>query len=404
MNPTTSELIEAAGEEPPEPEDPGPQVLRSQAAGRGRTAQRRIVVALLIVAAGLCWLAPGAAQESRTGASERSRVDASRRASPASVAETRVLTAIDQGLDFLAGEQASDGKFTTSYPVAITSLAGLAFLGNGVQYDRGKHGVALRDAVLYLLDVPPLDQRAGYLTDPNSRMHGHAYAMLFLTQVLGTMPSPALEQKLRKRVQEGIRVIATSQTTRGGWGYTPGEEFDEASITVCCLQALRAAKDAGIEVQHPNLKAVVDRAVGYLKDSCLEDGSFRYSLARNVDRPSFELTAAAVSTLDAAGQYAAAEHTRGVQYMRRVLDTYKGRPLSACSRYLYYGNLYAAQVFHQLGGEVWETWLPAARTQLLAERKGQPYWDDGKFGKEYSTAMALLILEVPLAYLPIFER
>ncbi|MEM7168296.1 MAG: prenyltransferase/squalene oxidase repeat-containing protein [Planctomycetota bacterium] len=396
MNPTQAEQIEVVGEEPPEPEDPFP------------AGYVHLIALVALAVTLLCMPTPRPVQAQESTSAEEStsvRAGASRRAAPAAQSEAAVLRAIEDGLDFLAGEQKDGGKFSNTYPVAITSLAGMAFVGAGVQYDRGKHGVALGRAVRYLLDVQPEGERQGYLTDPNSRMHGHAYAMLFLTQVLGTMPSPTLEKRLRERVRAGIKVIARSQTTRGGWGYTPGDEFDEASITVCCLQALRAAKDAGIEIQNPNLKSVVDGAVRYLKDSCLEDGSFRYSLARNVDRPSYELTAAAVSTLDAAGQYAAKEHARGIAYMRRVLESYRDQPLSASSRYLYYGNLYAAQVFHQEGGEVWDAWLPAARRQLLAERKsGHSSWDDQKFGPEYATAVALLILEVPLAYLPIFER
>lgn len=296
--------------------------------------------------------------------------------------------------------------------MAVTALAGLAFLGYGEQYGRGRYGDVLVQAVRYLAQKSTTG-RAGYIDDESSRMHGHAYAVLFLTQVLGSIPDPRSEAKVREVVYEGIEFIAHAQTLDGGWGYEANEKFDEASITVCCLQALRAAKDAGIALKpltsaspgssNDRMRAVVDAAVGYLVRCCLDDGSFKYSLKRGIDRSSYELTAAAVSTLDAAGKYSADEHKRGVGFLLRTLSRYGRTPLKASVNYPYYGNFYAGQVYHQLGGEVWRGWQPDATRELLAMQKSDGSWES-KFGSEYATAMAILILEIPMAYLPIYER
>lgn len=319
--------------------------------------------------------------------------------------DPEIQLAIERALAALAALQKETGAFSHDYQVAITSLVGLAYLGYGHQYGRGEYGSVLVRAVDFLTQPSLRGKREGYISDDRSRMHGHAYAILFLSQVLGSMPVSAAEERLRIVVRSGAELIARAQTARGGWGYEPGERFDESSITVCCLQALRACKDAGIELSEPRPSSeVVDGAIAYLRACCLEDGSFRYSLAQGIERPSYELTAAAVSTLDAAGAYAAEEHRKGVQFMRRRLQGYRERPIDACSQFPFYGNFYAAQVFHQLGGEAWETWAPPATRQLLAMRQADNLWHDPKYGKEYATAMALLILEVPLAYLPIFER
>jgi hypothetical protein len=40
---------------------------------------------------------------------------------------------------------------------------------------------------------------------------------------------------------------------------------------------------------------------------------------------------------------------------------------------------------------------------LLATQAADGSWES-RFGKGYATAVALLVLEVPLGYLPLFER
>jgi hypothetical protein len=44
------------------------------------------------------------------------------------------------------------------------------------------------------------------------------------------------------------------------------------------------------------------------------------------------------------------------------------------------------------------------RRYLLARQRPDGSWPDDNYGDEFGTAMAVLILEVPLQYLPIFQR
>lgn len=317
------------------------------------------------------------------------------------VRDAEVDTAIRRGLHYLSQHQRGDGALGGSYPVATTALGGMAFLGAGVEYDRGEHGPVLVKAVAYLLSRA--DDR-GYIRDTEeqraSRMHGHAYAVLFLTQVVGTIDTGATEQRVRDAIQRGVVLIERSQTERGGWGYKPGDAEDEASITVCCLQALRAAKDAGFLVAAVKIR----RALQYLKQCAKADGSFMYSLSENRAQSTYELTAAAVSTLNAAGEYTSEQHRNGVAFLRRRLANRRERPLEAAEHYPCYGNLYAAQVYYQLGGADWEGWASEAYPDLIAEQDPvEGVWQN-RFGNEYGTAVSLLILEVPRGYLPIFER
>jgi hypothetical protein len=56
------------------------------------------------------------------------------------------------------------------------------------------------------------------------------------------------------------------------------------------------------------------------------------------------------------------------------------------------------------GGEHWATWWPAIRSLLLQTQDANGKWEDSSAGEEYGTAMALIILQMPKRYLPIFQK
>jgi hypothetical protein len=117
---------------------------------------------------------------------------------------------------------------------------------------------------------------------------------------------------------------------------------------------------------------------------------------------------AALSTLNAAGIYDSPELQGGLRYLRRSLESVSSPWKAAEEEYEYYANFYAAQVLYQRQGDLWKRWYPAARDHLLSKQRSvshrdRAYWES-RFGDEYATAMAVLILEVPLGYLPIFQR
>ncbi|MEE2889248.1 MAG: prenyltransferase/squalene oxidase repeat-containing protein [Planctomycetota bacterium] len=318
--------------------------------------------------------------------------------------DSRSELAIRRGIDFLVEQQNGIGAFSSSFPVAVTALSGMALLGGGAEYGVGKEGAALERAVDYLVAPVRADER-GYLKDrgeTRSRMHGHTYAILFLCQVVGQLPTPQREEQLRKVIRSGVDLILSCQTVEGGWGYEPTDPLDEASLTVCCLQSLRAAKDSGFAVP----AEPITRAIQYLKKCCTDDGSFRYSLTRSTGRTSFEITAASLSTLNAAGEYALEERRKGMEYLRRSIESaVRGRKgaFQAATNFPFYGNFYVGQVLQQSRGAVWKRWSESVWPRVLQLQKDVGSWES-RFGDEYGTAMALLILELPLGYLPLYDR
>ena len=85
----------------------------------------------------------------------------------------------------LAELQLEDGSYEGNYKTAVTSLAGLAFLASGSLPGSGPYSKNISLIVEWMLGVQ--DPNTGYITaDPDgSRIHGHGYAVLFLSQVYG---------------------------------------------------------------------------------------------------------------------------------------------------------------------------------------------------------------------------
>ena len=68
----------------------------------------------------------------------------------------------------------------------------------------------------------------------------------------------------------------------------------------------------------------------------------------------------------------------------------------------YYGNYYAVQAMFLAGGDYWSNWYPAIRDQLIARQNQQGGQWSGDFSEDYATSMALIILQMPNRYLPVY--
>jgi len=308
--------------------------------------------------------------------------------------------AIERGLRFLKSRQ-QGGALGKNFSVATTGLAGLAVLGAGHHPGQEPYGSVLEGCLRYLRSVAhPV---SGYITEPGkseSRMHGHCYAVLFLTQLQGSLP-PEREDDLVTLVRRGIRLIERAQSRHGGWYYwdVNKQDEDEASVTVCALQALRAARNVGFAVDRLTVKG----ALRYVADCQIPDGSFRYRLDKS-SKTTFTLSVAALSTLNAAGVYESPELRLGMDYVRRELARHPQAPWKAVEdEYPFYGGMYAAQALYQDHSRRWNAWYEAMSAHLLKRQRDDGAWES-PYGDEYATAAALLILEVPRGYLPVFQR
>jgi len=84
-------------------------------------------------------------------------------------------------------------------------------------------------------------------------------------------------------------------------------------------------------------------------------------------------------------------------------------------QYFFYFHYYAIQASYQAGGTNWNDWHPKVLELLLSKQNADGTWDvpggtaeanEGVVGpnKVYWTAMATLILEIYMHFLPAYQR
>jgi hypothetical protein len=309
--------------------------------------------------------------------------------------------AIEQGVAWLAKVQGRDGGYTSghggwaSYPVAMSALAGMAFLGHGDTLTRGKYAPNVRRIVGYILRQ---SRRAGLITAPGEEsrsMYGHGFATMFLAECLGAEGEPDLEAEIKEALRRAIDVTARAQSRAGGWLYTPDSGGDEGSVTVTQVQALRACRNAGVTVPH----ATVKNAVKYIERSVCPDGGIAYSAGGGDSRPA--ITAAAVAVLYNAGEYDSPIAKKAIDYCRRRINPTTG---AGAEGHYFYTHLYLAQAYWQLGGKDWNGYYPKIRDTLLSRQAGDGSWDGDGVGKVYGTAIACTILALPYEHAPVYAR
>ena len=311
--------------------------------------------------------------------------------------------AIEKGLAYLARTQARNGTWRGrahygGYPCAMTSLAGLAFMSAGNTPTEGPYAVNVRRALDYVLSCGNRNGLIAQIGEEGARpMYAHGFAMLFLAQAYGMEQDPEMQKRIRRVLDRAVRLTVRSQSRDGGWLYTPDANGDEGSVTITQIQGLRAVRNAGIKVP----KSCIARACQYIAKCANADGGISYSLrSRGSSRPA--ITAAAVATLYNAGQYENPIALKALEYVKKHLG---GASSSrAWAGHAFYTLLYASQAMYLSSEANWREYFPKRRDDLLKKQKQDGSWMGDSVGDVYGTAIAILVLQLPYRYLPIFQR
>jgi hypothetical protein len=141
-----------------------------------------------------------------------------------------------------------------------------------------------------------------------------------------------------------------------------------------------------------------------------EIGSFHYQRGRG-SRSSFPLTAAGVTALHGVGIYSDDAIRRGLEYLRKNLIPFNNQygKHDQGHYFFWYGHYYGVQAMYTAGtssqGNYWEPYFEEVRRELLDMQRQDGSWPNRTGpGPAFGTAMAVLILEIPYRYLPIFQR
>jgi hypothetical protein len=294
---------------------------------------------------------------------------------------------------------------------AMTALSVLALGAMGHQpSDPSRQGIAMKRALSYVLS-PGVQEPDGYFGKKDgSRMYGHGITTLMLSEMLGMGTDAKMDEQIRDACRKGIELILRAQkvpkndANRGGWRYSPDAGDSDMSVTVWQTMALRAARNAGVDVP----KEAIDEAVRYIKRSYEPEreqrggpvklGGFGYQgRGRELSTTSEGLLALLVC-----GDYDSDE-VKGAS--ERLLK----EGLKHGERWFFYTTYYYAQSMYQRGGNFAEEGKRMVTDVLLPIQSREGWWE-GQGGEEkgggrvYATSMAVLSLSVKNHFLPIYQR
>lgn len=277
-----------------------------------------------------------------------------------------------RGDGYIVYNSAAMQKANRQGNIGVTALAGMAFLSGGHLPDRGKYGKVVKKAVDYILGRVTA---SGLIQDARSRMYGHAFATLFLAEVYGM----SREKEIKKGLEKAVHIIVDCQNEHGAWRYNPFSKAADLSVTVCQLQALRAARNIGIEVP----RTTVQKAVAYVKASQTQGGSdaglFYYkihgtgSYRKNTQ---FSINAAGLTALTSAGIY---DRELMGPAVRFLLEEWQNvRDWGPNHYYFWYGNYYTCQALFHADGVVREScfrdYYAGMQKHLLADQETDGRW------------------------------
>jgi prenyltransferase beta subunit len=305
----------------------------------------------------------------------------------------RARKATARALEWLAQRQNSDGSWSDgAYPhnTAITSFALLAFLSQGHLPGEGLYGPEVAKGCRFLLACSRDD---GYLAGPRGgNSHGNMYCHAMATLALAELWGMTGDKDIKPVLTKAVDLIVSSQNYQGGWRYEPRPTGADISVTIMQVMALRAAKNSGLHVKDETMR----RAIGYIK-RCYNRSSGGFSYQPG-SPPGFARTAAGVCVLQLTGEYKAAEIPEAIAFMKQRAHE---------RSHFWYGHYYASHAMHQVGGKEWQEWYNAICDTFLPMQSTDGSWSSREryeVGPVYQTSIAVIILSVPMNYMPIFQR
>ena len=342
--------------------------------------------------------------------------------------------AVERALVWLAYHQQDDGGWSlhfddscrlctrsgtspTNRRTAATAMALLSFLGAGYSYQtENQYRSNVEKGLIFLIQDPNGGIDGAAIQQDSLRMYSYGLASMALCEAhaMNKVSDPGLG----RAAQESLLLIETAQDPDyGGWNYRPGQESrgefrvgGDTSIFAWQLMALKSGKLGGLNVSQSVLYAAQD----FLDLVALEGGRhYQYTPPGNWKE---ELGPDSPKTCTAIGLL-----------MRMYLGWKPGDPflddgMEQLARWgpiprtgepnLYYAY-YATLALHHYGGEHWDSWNGELQEFLIRTQSrrgcesgswyfGDRYCDVG--GRLLNTALAVMILETPYRYMPLYRE
>ncbi len=301
-----------------------------------------------------------------------------------------------------------------SHSGGVSGLALLAFLGYGcTDLPRGElaeFAPTVVKAIEYLIDrqeQSPDSDRLGWF---GGRLYTQGIVTMALAEASVMVQNRYLRERAREAAQLGLDYILRLQPEHGAFSYTgPGRDM---SVTGFQLQALKAALTAELDVPSEALA----RAERVLAISMTGRGSTPYridpELSQQRGSGKFSMSAVTLTCRLWLGQSRRSEAAqRQAEYLTRN-DQHLSQASDPSNLYIIY---YTSLAMYNMGGRYWHDWNEVFNEALReAQVKDGPdagSWDPGihsgggarSGGRVYTTAMALMSLQVYFRYLPTYQ-
>ena len=336
--------------------------------------------------------------------------------------EPKYRKAAEKGLAWLVKQQFPDGHWEGpggNFATAMTGMAGMALLMEGSTIREGRYRAQIKKTVDWCLTrVNP----NGLIGDPNAPnqglgyLYGHGFCILFLSQVYGEEDDIDRRKLLESVLTKAVVYVGSAQTSRGGWGYVSakeGNDFDEGSVTVTQIQALRAARNAGIPVP----RETIVKTQEYLKKCTTARGGMIYSLANGGGDERPTITVAAIASMFSTGEYNSELAKKWIKFVQPQIPINSvGADQFGHSEYTHY---YYAQVIYCMGEDGYAKLFPDSKpdqrltwsryrkeffTFLANKQNADGSWTGTPIGQVYTTCMYLTVLQLDKGALPIYQR
>ena len=342
---------------------------------------------------------------------------------------TATAKAIELGLEWLKSHQDDDGMWDTDefmkhcdetsdfcsgsgsavHDVGITSLALLAFLGDGSTMRSGPYQDEIKKAVGWLREQQGDNGLYG-TNASHDYIYDHTLATLAMIEAFGLS-----DYKLLKRyAQNGLNYLESHRNPYSVWRYQPRDGDNDTSITGWAVMAYKSAEDFELDVNPQameNAKVWFDEVtngggqVGYTVRGELSsrhpgDHGSRFPPDRGE----------ALTAVGLMSRFFLHQDPAEYQVMHSAADAIMRKPpvwdegAGTIDHYYWY---YATYALYQMGGNRWNNWSRRINEALVKQQEltGNPRgsWDPvGAWGEDggrvYSTAILVLTLEAYYRY------
>ncbi|RKY26520.1 MAG: hypothetical protein DRP79_04700 [Planctomycetota bacterium] len=312
-----------------------------------------------------------------------------------------VRNAVKKCLTWMARNQGEQGIWDEagSYALPISCMAGLSLASWAGPGAGPKEFVNAMDRLTMFIVTHA--EKNGYIYSSNVKWgdnrpaYGHAYALLYLSQIFGMGLDAKEQTKLRGIIRNAVRFMEERQHPSGCW-YQDYRGGHNMIVTVSHLTALRSANHAGFFVK----KSVVNKAL-----------KFNESHLRS--RSSDSRMASYLAVLLAAGDYRSRLLPAAIKKIaeKTSQDAYYDVSNQNFANFL---HMNSSQICYYIGGEVWKNYYTKYTAWCLANLQDGDRADE-KFlpplrnvhavqpSKIYTTAVATTIMQMPNKYLPMFQ-